>query len=219
MRFPGLSYANVMSTVAVVLAMSGTAVAATQISGSTIKDRTIGHKKLVLNTVTGAEVNERTLSRVPNADKLDGKDSSAYVQGSRVSVLHAARSLQGDNTQTISVLSLPGLGTLGVTCVTTGDHFEWIFTNTSGVTVHGSAVTDDMTEHAGLHWATIAGSGPGTTMYFDHNNSQGFDDAPFFTQLLLKTGDQKKTADIRIGGSTKVGGAQTCEFSADALLY
>ena len=87
MRRPGLSYANVMSTVAVVLAMSGTAVAATQISGSTIKDRTIGHKKLALNTVTGAEVKESSLGRVPsassatNAGKLDGIDSTGFVGG------------------------------------------------------------------------------------------------------------------------------------------
>src|SRR4051794_37213892 len=101
MRRPVLTYANVMSSIAVVLAMSGTAVAATQISGATIKDRTVGHKKLVLNTVTGAEVNESTLGRVPsaanaanasNAGKLDGVDSTGFVQGAGVKVYRAAKS-------------------------------------------------------------------------------------------------------------------------------
>src|SRR3954452_14707417 len=99
MRRPVLTYANVMSSIAVVLAMSGTAVAATQISGATIKDRTVGHKKLVLNTVTGAEVNESTHGRVPsassatNAGKLDGLDSSAFVKGTGVRVFHVNRTL------------------------------------------------------------------------------------------------------------------------------
>src|SRR4051794_28510167 len=153
MRRPALSYANVMSTVAVFLAMSGTAVAATQISGTTIKDRTIGHKKLVLNTVTGAEVNESTLARVPsassavNAGKLDGIDSTGFVRGAGVKVYQAKlHGLANDTNTNVPLLSVPGLGSLTVTCG--GSTLAWTFTDTTSSVETISAVIADTSTSA-----------------------------------------------------------------------
>ena len=70
-----LTYANVMSTLAVFIALGGTPSAALTIDGSTIKNRTITGKKLRTNTLTGVQIKESRLARVPRAktaDTLDG---------------------------------------------------------------------------------------------------------------------------------------------------
>src|ERR671939_574217 len=94
-----LTYANVMATVAVFIALGGTATAAVLItSNSQVAKGTISghhpptgkHPNLIggsvtggdvaANALTGAQLNESSLGRVPNADKLDGRDSTAFGQ-------------------------------------------------------------------------------------------------------------------------------------------
>jgi hypothetical protein len=70
-----LTYANVMSTLAVFIALGGSSYAAYRISGSSIKNRSISAKKLKPNTLRGREIKESRLARVPrarNADRLGG---------------------------------------------------------------------------------------------------------------------------------------------------
>lgn len=70
-----LTYANVMATLAVFIALGGSSYAAVRISGSNIENRSISARKLRHNTVGGYEIRETTLARVPrarNADKLSG---------------------------------------------------------------------------------------------------------------------------------------------------
>lgn len=70
-----LTYANVMSTVAVFIALGGSSYAAVKLNGSSIKDRTIAGKKLRHNTLTGRQIRESRLGTVPyarNAGRLDG---------------------------------------------------------------------------------------------------------------------------------------------------
>jgi len=70
-----LTYANVMSTLAVFIALGGSSYAAYTINGSSIKNRSVTGRKLRHNTITGYEVKESTLARVPrarNADRLGG---------------------------------------------------------------------------------------------------------------------------------------------------
>jgi hypothetical protein len=70
-----LTYANMMSTLAVFIALGGSSYAAITISGSSIKNRSIPAKKLKRNTITGKEVRESRLSRVrraKTADRLGG---------------------------------------------------------------------------------------------------------------------------------------------------
>lgn len=62
-----LSYANVMATTAVFIALGGSAYAASKINGKTIKVKSIPGNRLMPNTVTGAQVNEATLAQVPSA--------------------------------------------------------------------------------------------------------------------------------------------------------
>ena len=66
-----LTYANVMSTLAVFIALGGSSYAAVTISGASIKNRSIPAKKLKRNAITGNEVRESRLSRVRRAKTAD----------------------------------------------------------------------------------------------------------------------------------------------------
>jgi hypothetical protein len=66
-----LTYANVMSTLAVFIALGGSSYAALTISGTSIKKRSIPAKKLKRNSITGAEIREARLDRVPRAAQAD----------------------------------------------------------------------------------------------------------------------------------------------------
>jgi len=62
---------TILALAASFVAIGGTATAATMITGWDIKN----------GTVTGLDVKESSLSKVPNADKLDGLDASKLVPG------------------------------------------------------------------------------------------------------------------------------------------
>jgi hypothetical protein len=66
-----LTYANVMSTLAVFIALGGSSYAAFKISGADIRNRSIPAKKLKRNSITTKEVRESRLSRVPRARTAD----------------------------------------------------------------------------------------------------------------------------------------------------
>lgn len=69
-----LTYANVMSTLAVFIALGGSSYAALKIDGRDIERRSIPAKKLKRNSITGREVRESRLNvpRAHNADRLGG---------------------------------------------------------------------------------------------------------------------------------------------------
>jgi hypothetical protein len=66
-----LRYANVMSTLAVFIALGGSSYAAMTINGNSIKNRSISAKKLKRNTITGREIRESRLGRVNRAKRAD----------------------------------------------------------------------------------------------------------------------------------------------------
>jgi hypothetical protein len=66
-----LTYANVMSTVAVFIALGGSSYAAFTLNGNVIKNRSIAGKKLHRNTLTGRQIKESRLGRVPRAHRAD----------------------------------------------------------------------------------------------------------------------------------------------------
>ncbi len=73
-----LTYANVMSTLAVFVALGGSSYAAVKISGANIKNRSISASKLKKNTLTGLQVKESTLGRVTRARVAD---NAARLEG------------------------------------------------------------------------------------------------------------------------------------------
>jgi hypothetical protein len=79
-----LTYANVMATIAVFVALGGSSYAALRLSGSQIRDRTISGKKLKPNTLGGTRIAESRLGAVPrarNADRVGGKTAAQLTTG------------------------------------------------------------------------------------------------------------------------------------------
>lgn len=80
-----LTYANVMSTVAVFIALGGSAYAVGKISGAQLKNRSVSGTKLKRNTIGGSTVKESRLGRVPlarraeNALRLQGLDAGKLL--------------------------------------------------------------------------------------------------------------------------------------------
>jgi hypothetical protein len=77
-----LSYANVMATAAVFIALGGSSYAALRITGADVRDRSLSHRDLKKNTLGGSRVKEARLGKVPrarNADRLNGLSSARLL--------------------------------------------------------------------------------------------------------------------------------------------
>jgi len=68
---PRLSFASVVSLVALFVALGGTSWAALRISGSQIKNRSVSGAKLKRNTIGGTTIKESRLGKVPRARRAD----------------------------------------------------------------------------------------------------------------------------------------------------
>lgn len=71
----------------------------------------IGSGNVVDNSLSGSDVNEGTLAKVPDADKLDGINSTSLLQGTAVN-----GQIQGGPGQIRSYASLSGVGSISATC-------------------------------------------------------------------------------------------------------
>src|SRR4051812_39006220 len=78
---PRLSYANVASTLALILALGGVSYAAVKISGSSLKNRTVGAVKIKKNALGGTEINEAKVGKVPKAGLADNAGSADTLGG------------------------------------------------------------------------------------------------------------------------------------------
>lgn len=92
-----VTFSNVVSLMALFLALGGSSYAVSQISGSQIKDRSIAGTKLKRNTVDGRVVRESRLGKVPRARRAD---NARRLQGLtpgrlRVSCPEATRRVSG----------------------------------------------------------------------------------------------------------------------------
>jgi hypothetical protein len=70
-----LSYANVMATLAVFIALGGSSYAALKITGRDVRDRSLTQRDLKRNTLGGSRIRESGLGKVRqarNADRLNG---------------------------------------------------------------------------------------------------------------------------------------------------
>src|SRR3954454_24489908 len=105
-----LTYANVVATLALFLALGGASYAAIRVGsgsiinnsvgtqdlrnndirGRDISNRTIQGGDVLTNTLKGTQIRESTLAKVPDADKLDGADSSSFRVGCPAGTLRHA---------------------------------------------------------------------------------------------------------------------------------
>lgn len=79
---PRLTYANVIATLALFVALGGSSYAALKISGRDIKARTITGQKIKPNTLGRRQIKESSLSAVPralNAAKVEGHSAEDFL--------------------------------------------------------------------------------------------------------------------------------------------
>lgn len=76
-----ISYSNVVATLALFIALGGGAYALS------LPKNSVKARQIAKNAVRGAEAKEQTFSIVPNADALDGLDSSAFLRGDSTAFL------------------------------------------------------------------------------------------------------------------------------------
>jgi hypothetical protein len=77
-----LTYANVMATIAVFLALGGSSYAALTITGREVKDRSLTQRDLRRNTLGGSRIRESRLGKVRrarNADRLNGLSAARLL--------------------------------------------------------------------------------------------------------------------------------------------
>jgi hypothetical protein len=77
-----LSYANVMATVAVFIALGGSSYAALTITGADVRNGSLSYRDLKKNTLGGSRVKESRLGKVPrarNADRLNGVSAARLL--------------------------------------------------------------------------------------------------------------------------------------------
>jgi hypothetical protein len=79
---PRLTYANVMATVAVFIALGGTSIAAFKITGKDVAKRTLTGNNLKSNSVGGRVIKEKSLAPVPrarNSARLGGLAAEQFL--------------------------------------------------------------------------------------------------------------------------------------------
>ncbi len=77
-----LSYANVMATAAVFIALGGSSYAALTITGADVRNGSLSYRDLKKNTLGGSRVKESRLGKVPrarNADRLNGLSAARLL--------------------------------------------------------------------------------------------------------------------------------------------
>jgi hypothetical protein len=204
------------------MAMSGTAVAVTAIDGSTINNRSIAGKKLIKNTVTGTEVKESTLGKVPNADKVDGVDSTGFVKGANARVLtKSARIATTDNIDNYNaVFTLPGFGPLNVQCSDSANRFAYQYFNTSGTRQQYSYLVSNY-ESGGLPSPLIAygdfvePDGQIANNLVNSGGSRGF-----HIELTIIASSAAHYAEITLTGVTDTNAAGgLCDYAATAIIH
>lgn len=72
-----LSYANVVATLALFIALGGSSYAAVKLNGKDIKKNTVAGKALKKDTLGGREIKESKLAKVPSATTADSAQSAA----------------------------------------------------------------------------------------------------------------------------------------------
>ena len=113
-----LTYANVMSSIAVFLVLGGGAafaagkLAKNSVGTKQLKNNAVTTKKIKNNAVTGAKVKESSLGEVPSATNAGNAGNANTVGGNAVKKMFYAA---GEGTPPQTVLSLNGL-TLTASC-------------------------------------------------------------------------------------------------------
>src|SRR3954451_22614627 len=104
-----LSYANVVATLALFVALGGTGYAASQITSKEVKNRSLKGGDLKKDTVTGTEIRESKLKRVPLAQSAATADVSRSA-GTATTAGSATTAALADTAKDAQSLAGQGVG-------------------------------------------------------------------------------------------------------------
>jgi hypothetical protein len=149
---PRLTYANVMATIAVFIALGGASYAALKLPKNSVgtkqlkknsvvtakvKREAITAAKVKKGTLTGSQINASTLGTIPNAttagdaSTLQGNGPNAFVRGNGLVIIGRRDLHVGDEDL---IINLPGFGRIEAECAV-GPQSVFFVHNTSGNTV------------------------------------------------------------------------------------
>lgn len=173
-RLPRVSPSMVVALVAVVIASVGSAVAATLITGSQIKDRSITAIDVRKNTLGGAEINELKLGVVPRA-------ANAATVGGRAFRQFSASA----NTGIGNVIFSDAKTGLRVRVASNGGPQLENFNTSLALNVHGiTTLGEGQTNHDGFLGRVSRTIAPGNSTFFSLSTIN-----PSFYDLLVTRGD------------------------------
>jgi hypothetical protein len=80
MRIRRPSAALIVAVIGLIVAMSGTSYAILKVNSANVVNRSLRGVDVARNTLTGVEINESKLARVPDATRLRGAAASSYIR-------------------------------------------------------------------------------------------------------------------------------------------
>jgi hypothetical protein len=182
-----LTFANVVSAIALFIALGGTVYAAGKISGKQIKPNSIPGNRLKKHTLTGNQINVATLGTVPSADNantLAGQAPSAYEPASFWTRTGLVKSASG---QTVSLATF-GPFNLQLKCVAgSGSNVESVIDATS-TEANSDGYGTEMTA-AGTAYEVLSTFTSRSKFYETNSNAADF----------LTPGGKTYIADLTVG--------------------
>lgn len=174
-----LTYANVMATLAVFIALGGTSYAVTKINGSQIKDRSVSGKKLKRNTLGGVPIKESRLGVVRRAKRAN--DARRLQGASKANLrLHCPAGLLATRGVCIEprFRSAQAYAAAENECGAVGRRlpsYAELVSVTAGTVplAPGGELTNDVFLYAGGLHALVVASGGGGTVTVTKNNYDG----------------------------------------------
>jgi hypothetical protein len=107
-----LTYANVVATIALFLALGGSSYAVSQITSRDVKNRSLKGGDLKKNTLTGTEINEAKIREVPSARSAQNATSADIAKnaGTATTATNAANAASADVAKDAQALAGQGAG-------------------------------------------------------------------------------------------------------------
>jgi hypothetical protein len=165
-------------------------------SSNTIADGGIQGVDVKNDTLTGTQILESSLGKVPNADTLDGIDSADFARG-HSRVLHASEPIGFESQASGDLIVVPGYGTVRFDCNATGQ----VAVDYTNDTNHIQFVVEDQGNPNPTAYRLVAGVATTETAHVDADSvtyhvSNGVDETAVIMVAGQKFNDPEVPGDF-----------------------